>query len=101
MMTGDLDELRCFVGDALGELSVDDERNGWLRETLRTFLLRNRSYVATADVMVLHRNTIQYRVAQAMEYCGQNFDDPEAVFNVQIALELCQWMAPGVLRNSP
>ena len=98
LMAGDVDGLRRFVTDVLGDLSVDDERNGWLRETLREFLARNRSFVATADAMILHRNTIQYRVAQAMELCGENFDDPEAIFKVQIALEACRWMAPVVLR---
>ncbi len=98
LMAGDLQELGRFVADVLGDLSVDDERNEWLRETLREFLARNRSYVATAEAMILHRNTIQYRVAQAMELCGQTFDDPDAVFKVQTALEVCRWMAPGVLR---
>ncbi|HWS93552.1 MAG TPA: PucR family transcriptional regulator [Mycobacterium sp.] len=98
LMAGDVDELRRFVSDALRDLSVDDERNGWLRETLREFLAHNRSYVATADAMILHRNTIQYRVAQAMELCGQSFDDPDAVLRVQMALEVCRWMAPAVLR---
>nr|VTO95871.1 Purine catabolism regulatory protein [Mycobacterium riyadhense] len=97
LMASDMDELRRFVADALGALSVDDERSQWLRETLREFLARNRSYVATAEAMTLHRNTIQYRVAQAMELCGQSFDDPDAAFKVQIALEVCRWMAPGVL----
>lgn len=98
LMTSDVDELRRFVLDVLGDLSVDDERNEWLRETLRQFLVRNRSYVATAESMILHRNTIQYRITQAMELCGQNFDTPDAVFKVQIALEVCRWMAPAVLR---
>jgi DNA-binding PucR family transcriptional regulator len=98
LMASDLDELRRFVTDVLGDLGVDDERNGWLRATLREFLARNRSYVATADAMILHRNTIQYRVAQAMELCGQNFDNPDAVFKVHIALEACRWMAPTLLR---
>lgn len=98
LMAGNVDELRLFVSDVLGDLGVDDERNEWLRETLREFLARNRSYVATAEAMILHRNTIQYRVAQAMELCGQSFDDPDAVFKVQIALEVCRWMAPAVLR---
>jgi DNA-binding PucR family transcriptional regulator len=97
LMAGDVDELRRFVTDVLGDLCGDDERNEWLRETLREFLARNRSYVATAEAMTLHRNTIQYRVAQAMELCGQSFDDPDAVFKVQIALEVCRWMAPAVL----
>ena len=100
LMASDIDELRRFTSDVLGELGVDDERNKWLRETLREFLARNRSYLATADAMILHRNTIQYRVAQAMELCGQRFDDPDAVFRVQMALEVCRWMAPAVLRSA-
>jgi DNA-binding PucR family transcriptional regulator len=98
-MASDMDELRCFTADVLGELGIDDERNQWLRDTLREFLARNRSYVATADAMVLHRNTIQYRVTQAMELCGQDFNDPDAVFRVQTALEACRWMAPAILRR--
>ena len=98
LMAGDVDALRHFVIEVLGDLSVADERNEWLRETLREFLARNRSYVATAEAMILHRNTIQYRVTQAMELCGQSFDDPDAVFKVQVALEACRWMAPAVLR---
>jgi DNA-binding PucR family transcriptional regulator len=103
LMASDLDELRRFTTDVLGELAVDDERNKWLRETLREFLARNRSYVATADAMILHRNTIQYRVAQAMELSGQRFDEPDAVFRVQMALEACRWMGSAVLRaaNQP
>lgn len=99
LMASDPDELRRFVADVLGDLDVDDERNRWLRETLRQFLARNRSYLATAESMMLHRNTIQYRVAQAMERCGQNFDDPEAVFKVQMALEVCRWTGPTVPRG--
>jgi DNA-binding PucR family transcriptional regulator len=98
LMASDMDELRRFTADVLGGLGVDDERSKWLRDTLREFLVRNRSFVATAEAMILHRNTIQYRVAQAMELCGQNFNDPEAVFRVQMALEVCRWMAPAVLR---
>jgi DNA-binding PucR family transcriptional regulator len=97
LMAGDLDELRRFITDVLGELAVDDERNKWLRETLREFLARNRSYVATAEAMILHRNTIQYRVAQAIELCEQRLDDPDAVFRVQMALEVCRWMGSAVL----
>jgi DNA-binding PucR family transcriptional regulator len=98
LMASDVKELGRFVTDVLGDLGVDDERNEWLRETLREFLARNRSYLATAEAMTLHRNTIQYRVTQAMELCGQSFGDPDAVFRVQTALEVCRWMAPVVLR---
>ncbi|MBV9089761.1 MAG: helix-turn-helix domain-containing protein [Mycobacteriaceae bacterium] len=98
LMATDLDGLRRFVTQVLGDLAIDDERSQWLRETLREFLCRNRSYAATAEAMFLHRNTIQYRVAQAMERCGGRFDDPDAVLKVQIALYACHWLAPAVLR---
>ncbi|MEM6107939.1 helix-turn-helix domain-containing protein [Mycobacterium sp. 050272] len=97
LMAGDLDELRCFVTDVLGELGDDDERTGWLRETLREFLSRNRSHVATAEVMQLPPNIIREAVTRAMHLCGHSFDDPDAVLRVQIALEVCRWMAPALL----
>lgn len=98
LMAGDLNGVRRFVGHVLGDLAVDDERDEWLRETLREFLARNRSYAATAEAMFLHRNTIQYRVAQAMDRCGHSVDDPEAMLNVQIALQVCRWLGRAVLR---
>jgi DNA-binding PucR family transcriptional regulator len=97
LMAGDLDALRDFVVCALGDLAVDDERNGWLRETLREFLAHNRSFAATAEVMTLHRNTVQYRIAQAMRCCRACPDDPGAMLNVQIALDACRWLGPAVL----
>jgi DNA-binding PucR family transcriptional regulator len=99
LMAEDFGELRFLVSRVLGDLAVDDERNGWLRETLREFLARNRSFAATAEAMFLHRNTIQYRVAQAMELCGHSFDDADAMLDVQIALMACRWMSPAVLAS--
>ncbi|WAC89533.1 helix-turn-helix domain-containing protein [Mycobacterium sp. Aquia_213] len=97
LMAGDLDELRSFVADVLGDLGHDDERTRWLRETLREFLSRNRSHVATADAMQLPPNIIQEAVTRAMQLCGQSLGDPDAMFRVQIALEACRWMAPALL----
>ncbi len=94
-------ELRRFVGAVLGELATDDERNGWLRDTLREFLARNRSYAATAEALFLHRNTIQYRVAQALDKCGATLDDPDFVVQVQIALLACRWLGRSVLAAAP
>jgi len=99
LMAEDFGELQLLVSRVLGDLAVDNERNGWLRETLREFLARNRSFAATAEAMFLHRNTIQYRVAQAMELCGHSFDDPDAMLDVQIALMVCRWMGSAVLAS--
>jgi DNA-binding PucR family transcriptional regulator len=89
--------LRDLVACTLDDLAVDDERNGWLRETLREFLAHNRSFAATAEAMTLHRNSIQYRIAQAMRCCRTSLDDADAMLNVQIALDACRWLGPAVL----
>ncbi|MDO2968217.1 helix-turn-helix domain-containing protein [Mycobacteroides abscessus subsp. bolletii] len=94
-------ELRRFVGTVLGELATDDERNGWLRDTLREFLARNRSYADAADALYLHRNTIRYRVAQALDKCGATLDDPDLVVQIQVALLVCRWLGRSVLTVAP
>jgi DNA-binding PucR family transcriptional regulator len=98
LMTTEADELRRFVHRVLRDLAVDAERNVWLRETLREFLARNRSFAATAEALYVHRNTIQYRVNHAMELCGASFDDPEVILQIQIALLACRWMGRSVLK---
>jgi len=97
-MATEADELRRFVHRVLRDLAVDAERNVWLRETLREFLARNRSFASTAEALYVHRNTIQYRVNHAMELCGASFDDPEAILQIQIALLACRWMGRSVLK---
>ncbi|MEV6223902.1 helix-turn-helix domain-containing protein [Nocardia fluminea] len=97
LMTEDMDALRGFVRRILGDLAADDERDAWLRETLLTFLSCGRSYTATADAMHLHRNTIQYRLQQAAERLGHEFEDPATVLDIQLALQACRWLGSTVL----
>ena len=97
LMAGDIDQLSGFVTEVLGHLGIDDVRAARLREALREFLARNRTYTAPDRSIILQPNTIPYPVAEAIQLCGQRFDDPDAVFKVQLALEVCRWMAPAVL----
>ncbi|GCE43448.1 hypothetical protein CJ179_29160 [Rhodococcus sp. ACS1] len=100
MMTGDVAELRYFVGATLGPLSADTERAHELRETLRVYLACNRSPAAASERMMLHRNTVTYRVQQASEELGGT---PEGVdqFTVSAALEVCRWYGSSVLCAPP
>ncbi|MDV7355056.1 helix-turn-helix domain-containing protein [Rhodococcus oxybenzonivorans] len=97
LMTDDIDALRWFVRRTLGDLAADGERDCWLRETLLTFLSCGRSYTAAADAMHLHRNTIQYRLQQAAERLGHDFEDPAIVLDIQLALQACRWLGSTVL----
>ncbi|CAN5762967.1 hypothetical protein BH09ACT7_BH09ACT7_60760 [soil metagenome] len=92
-----MDATRLFVQRTLGDLAVDDERDAWLRETLREFLARNRSYAGTAKALYVHRNTVHNRVTQAMEACAASFNDPDHVVQIQLALLACRLMGATVL----
>jgi DNA-binding PucR family transcriptional regulator len=90
-------ELADFVSRTLGGLAGGGTRQEWLRETLLVFLRNNRSYADTADELRVHRNTVQYRVNQALEEYGQPLGpDP---LHLRLALEISRWrhadIAPG------
>lgn len=56
-----------WVKDVLGALDGADPALVQLRETLRVFLTSGSSYVRTAERLMLHRNTVRYRVARALD----------------------------------
>jgi DNA-binding PucR family transcriptional regulator len=66
-MSGSIELLQAWVIETLGALADDDEHNARLRDTLRIFLQENGSYKTTAERLILHKNTVQYRVRKAEE----------------------------------
>jgi hypothetical protein len=90
-------ELADFVYDTLGELAVDDPRRELLRETLRVFLATHRSYAATADQLMVHRNTVHYRVQRAVDHYHLDLD--ANAFDLHFALTICRWHGSKVLRR--
>ncbi|MFI5536641.1 PucR family transcriptional regulator [Nocardia sp. NPDC051900] len=101
LLGGDIEELRQYVADCLGELATGNQRNLWLRETLRVFLANNRSYAAAAQELAVHRNTVQYRVRQALDLTGHDFDDHDRTLHLHLALQAARWFGPAVLQPCP
>ena len=99
-MIADVDALRRFVLRMLGSLANNGEREETLRETLLAFLGHNRSYAATAETMVLHRNSVQYRVQRALELCGRDLNDANVALDVHTALTATHWLGRAVLRRA-
>ena len=62
MMLGSAELLRSWVPGTLAGLAADDEQHAGLRETLLVFLQTGGSYKATAEQLMLHKNTVQYRI---------------------------------------
>jgi DNA-binding PucR family transcriptional regulator len=97
LMASDVDGLRRFVLRVLGRLASDGEREETLRETLREFLEHNRSFAATAQAMVLHRNSVQYRIQRALELCERDLNEPDAALDLRVALDAARWLGRAVL----
>jgi len=95
ILAGDLAVARDLVAATLGELARDDDAAERLRETLTVFLQENRSFVATAARVHLHKNTVKYRIDKAVQLRGRPVDEDR--FDLELALAACRWLGPAVL----
>jgi DNA-binding PucR family transcriptional regulator len=82
----------------LGGLAADDEPHARLRETLLLFLQSGGSYKTTAEQLMLHKNTVQYRIRKAEESLGRPVGQHQ--HDVELALRAARWLGPSVLRSA-
>lgn len=95
MLVHDLGSLSRWVADILGPLAEPTEAAGRLRETLLTFLATGGSFQATGEALVLHRNTVKYRVDRAVELRGRPVDADR--LDVELALEVIRLLGEALL----
>jgi hypothetical protein len=98
MMLGSPDLLRAWVLSTLADLAADDEYHARLRETLLVFLQTGGSYKTTAERLMLHKNTVQYRIRKAEESLGRPLGDSR--HDVELALRASQWLGSSVLAQA-
>jgi DNA-binding PucR family transcriptional regulator len=96
LMSGSIELLRAWVIETLGALADDDDHNARLRDTLRVFLQENGSYKTTAERLMLHKNTVQYRVRKAEESLRGPIAGDR--LNIELALLASHWLGAAVLR---
>ncbi|MBU2693725.1 helix-turn-helix domain-containing protein [Nocardioides sp. WV_118_6] len=77
-------EVDRFVARELGPLVGEDESTQRIRETLTAYLDSGGSAEEAARALVVHRNTIRYRLGQAEEMLGH----PIARISPQLAVAL-------------
>ena len=85
--------MEHFVSQTLKDLALPDLRSDDLRETLLTYLEANRSYHVAASRLHVHRNTVHYRVQQAMDQVGMELSADTLA--LQLALTICRWRSNG------
>jgi hypothetical protein len=96
MMLGTSDLLRAWVLSTLADLATDDEYHARLRDTLLIFLQAGGSYKTTAERLLLHKNTVQYRIRKAEESLGRPVGENQ--HDVELALRASHWLGSSVLQ---
>ncbi|MEU0600897.1 helix-turn-helix domain-containing protein [Streptomyces sp. NPDC006393] len=84
--TVDPEQARTFVVRVLGRLAADDENTLRLSTTLACYLDENCSRTRTAERLVIHPNTVTYRVQQAKQILGRGIDSDTLDLRVALAL---------------
>ena len=97
LMVSSTELLRAWVHETLGQLADDDDQHARLRDTLRVFLEENGSFKATAERLILHKNSVQYRVRKAEEALGHPIADNR--LDLELALLASQWLGATVLHR--
>jgi DNA-binding PucR family transcriptional regulator len=96
MMLGSAELLRAWVLGTLAGLADDDEHHARLRDTLLVFLRTGGSYKTTAEQLMLHKNTVQYRIRKAKESLGRAVGEDR--YEVELALQASRWLGSSVLQ---
>lgn len=94
----DLDDVERFVQRWIGPLlDYDQQRGSDLVRTLFHYLDQGGRYEATAGALIVHRNTLKYRLQRIRQITGLDLSDPETSFNLQFATRA--WQTLRMLRG--
>jgi sugar diacid utilization regulator len=95
-----LGEVERFVQQWIGPLlAYDQQRSADLVRTLSHYLDRGGKYEATAAALIVHRNTLKYRLQRIRQITGLDLSDPEVCFNLQLATRA--WHTLTALHSTP
>ena len=89
-------ELDSFYQETLSQLmEYDREHDGELVETLRAFFANHGNLSRTADQLILHRNTVSYRLERIYQLTGLDLEDEGDRFRLHLALKLVELVRSG------
>jgi sugar diacid utilization regulator len=90
------EELRLFAEEVLGELvAYDRTRGASMTETLATYLRTGENLRRTAAEMILHVNTVSYRMRRVEAISGLDLSDPAQRLLARVALDIFHLFGPA------
>jgi purine catabolism regulator len=96
----DQSTARDFVRHTLGAIEDYDARNsGELLLTLTAFLREGCRYQTCADRLGIHVSTLRYRLRKLQEQFAIDFEDPDSLFGLILALRLRELGTPSHLQS--
>jgi DNA-binding PucR family transcriptional regulator len=98
LVGANVEQARDWVAEVLGGLATNTDNDARLRETLRVFLGCGSSNRLAAGELVVHYNTVKYRVGRSLARRGRSITNDR--FDVELALLLCHWYGDAVLLPS-
>ncbi|WP_110206799.1 PucR family transcriptional regulator [Nocardioides daejeonensis] len=95
LLSHNLTASRDWVRSVLGELVRDDDVSARHRLTLLEFLRHDMNYTATAEAMMMHKNSIKYRLTAAEAALPVPLLDNR--LDIELALTACAWLGPAMI----
>jgi len=97
--TGTPDTLRRFAANLLQTIEEHEERYGGdLLATLRAWLSAGGSTATAADTLVVHRNTVTYRLGRIEQLAGRSLRDSRVRLELELALTIREIVRAGTPR---
>jgi GAF domain-containing protein len=94
--TGTPDALRRFAENVLHAVAEHEEHYGGdLLATLRAWLSAGCSTAAAADALVVHRNTVTYRLSRIEQLTGRSLRDSRVRLELELALTIREIVGAG------
>jgi len=95
LLSSELENTRIWVRETLGDLALDDEQHERLRRTMLLFFQHDSNYTATAEAMLMHKNSVKYRLASAEKALARPLSSDRQA--IELALTACHWLGRAVL----
>jgi purine catabolism regulator len=93
---GDREKLQSFCQRTLGKLLEHDEKqNGELLKTLEVFFQCHGNLSQTAETLIVHRNTLLYRMTRINQIAKVDLERPEIRLGMHLALTIRRLLGPG------